>query len=126
MVSPPASQLRVQFGSHFRPLGRRGPWKSVNSWAALGAGKAEVTRPFRSGDHKAAIEEGPLVSTFGQGWLLSGPIIKGFCVAFFLPFSEAGSDQTIGKAIHRYSLNKDKRKSMIQRSRIGKEELGCD
>lgn len=48
----------------------------MNSWAALGARKAEVTRPFRSGDHKASIEDGPLVSIFREGWLLSGPILR--------------------------------------------------
>lgn len=65
--APACLPIRVAVWHHFLPLGRRGPWKSVNSGAALGAGKAEVTRLFRSGDHKAAIEEGPLVSTFGQG-----------------------------------------------------------
>lgn len=49
----------------------------MNSWATLGARKAEVTRPFRSGNHKASIEDSPLVSTSRQGWLLSGPILVG-------------------------------------------------
>lgn len=61
----PASQLRLQFGSHFLAPGQKGPCKNMNSWAALGARKAEVTRPFRLRDHKAAIEGGFLVSSFG-------------------------------------------------------------
>lgn len=85
-LSLSASQLGMQFGSHFLAPGQRGSCKSLNSWAALGARKAEVTRPFRTGDHKAPIEEGPLVSTSGQGWLLSDPILGRFRVAFCSPF----------------------------------------
>lgn len=66
LPASPASQLGLQFGSHFLPPGQRGPCRSENSWAALGARKAEGTRPFRSGDHKAAIEEGPLSQVLGR------------------------------------------------------------
>lgn len=79
----PASQLGLQFGSHFLPPGQRGPCKSENSWASLGARKAERMKPFRSEDHKAVIES-PLVSSFEQSWLLSGPIINGFFPSLFL------------------------------------------
>lgn len=82
-----------------------GPCKSVNSRAALGARKAEVTRPFRSGNHKASIEDSRLVSTSRQGWLLSGPILVGGEGLYdFSPHSPgACSDETRSKPIYRYS-----------------------
>lgn len=110
-LSLSASLLGMQFGSHSLAPGQRGPCESLNSWAALGARKAEVTRPFRTGDHKAPIEEGPLVSTSGQGWLLSDPILGRFCAAFSSPFLGC-SDEAIGRPIYRYSL----RKSLIQKN----------
>lgn len=76
----------------------------MNSWATLGARKAEVTRPFRSGNHKASIEDSPLVSTSRQGWLLSGPILVGGGSYDFSPHSPgACSDETRSKPIYRYS-----------------------
>lgn len=76
----------------------------MNSRAALGARKAEVTRPFGSGDHRASIEDSAFVSTFGQGWLLSGPILGGaVCMTLPHPPTRACSDETRSKPIYRYS-----------------------
>lgn len=47
---------------------------SVNSWAALGARKADMKRLFKSGDHKASIADRPLVSTLRQVGLQSDSI----------------------------------------------------
>lgn len=59
-----ASQSGLQFDSHFLAPGQ--------NRAALEARKAEVTRPFRSGDHKSSTEDSLLASTSRQGCLLSG------------------------------------------------------
>lgn len=60
------------------PLGRRGHCESVNSWATLRARKAEVKRPFRSGDRKASSSaDSSLVLTLRQGGLLSGSVFGG-------------------------------------------------
>lgn len=87
LPASPASQLGLQFGSHFLPPGQRGPCRSENSWAALGARKAEGTRPYRSGDHKAAIEEAPCLK-FWAGlapeWPNHRRVLCGFLSSLFL------------------------------------------
>lgn len=59
-----------------------------------------------SEDHKAAIEGGFLVSTFGQDWLLSGPILGGFAWLFFLPFSGVCNDEVSANPSTDNSSNK--------------------
>lgn len=54
----------------------------MNSWAALGARKAEAKRPFRSEDRRASIEESSFVSALGQGGLLCGPRFGRFYMTF--------------------------------------------
>lgn len=73
----------------------------ANSWAAMGARKADVRRPFRSGVTGLLLRTALLSQNFQGGWLPSGPIFGGGGIRdFFSPFF--WGLQAISRPIYKY------------------------